>query len=165
MSSHPVDIHVGTKLRTKRTMMGLSQEALGEAVGITFQQIQRYEKGLNRIGSSRLYEFACILKTNVAYFFEDISTGSKGNSLLAHAAESEDGFQYDHLGNKEVLSLVRAFNNITDPLVRKRILHLLKSLADTDALSPEEPILGATPQDFDPEMADIGNDTFMHKKI
>jgi len=70
--SHPVDIHVGKRLRSRRTLLGMSQEELGKSVGVTFQQIQKYERGLNRIGSSRLYEFACILGVSVTYFFEDL---------------------------------------------------------------------------------------------
>ncbi|MCH2037853.1 MAG: helix-turn-helix domain-containing protein [Rickettsiales bacterium] len=126
MPSHPVDKHVGSRLRTRRTILGMSQEALGDAVGITFQQIQKYEKGLNRIGSSRLYEFACILNVDVSYFFEDIASGDDSISV---ANESYDEFKYDSLGNKEILTLVRAYNNIADAVVRKRILTLMKSLS------------------------------------
>lgn len=126
MPSHPVDQHVGSRLRTRRTILGMSQEALGDAVGITFQQIQKYEKGLNRIGSSRLYEFACILNVDVSYFFEDIVSGDGSTSV---ANESYDEFKYDSLGNKEILTLVRAYNNIADSVVRKRILTLMKSLS------------------------------------
>ena len=126
MPSHPVDKHVGSRLRTRRTILGMSQEALGDAVGITFQQIQKYEKGLNRIGSSRLYEFACILNVEVSYFFEEISSLSDNESI---ASESYDEFKYDSLGNKEILTLVRAYNNISDSVVRKRILTLMKSLS------------------------------------
>lgn len=125
MPAHPVDIHVGSRLRSRRTMLGMSQESLGEAVGVTFQQIQKYEKGLNRIGSSRLYEFARILSVGVSYFFENISAPTSLNSAVA---EPENVFEYENLGNKEVLTLVRAYNNIEDVEIRKRVLSLMKSL-------------------------------------
>ncbi len=130
MEPHPVDIHVGRKLRSRRTILGMSQEEIGEAVGITFQQIQKYERGLNRIGSSRLYEFACILGVGVSYFFEDFVDSSANAGGLA-----EDGasFEYEKLNNKEVLTLVRAYYAIPDVQIRKKMLSLIKSLSSSSA--------------------------------
>lgn len=128
MPSHPVDVHVGKRLRARRTLLGMSQESLGEAVGVTFQQIQKYEKGFNRIGSSRLYEFSRILDISVSYFFEEMDESSSEGGLTA-LKETSAVFEYNNLGNKEILTLVRAYNNITDVLVRKRVLSLIKVLS------------------------------------
>ncbi len=130
MTPHPVDMHVGKRLRSRRTLLGMSQEKLGEAVGVTFQQIQKYERGLNRIGSSRLYEFARVLSNSVSYFFEGMETVANDSSHPAMAEDSA-GFEYENLANKEVLSLVRAFSGITDQKVRKDILSLVKSLSNS----------------------------------
>lgn len=126
MASHPVDVHVGSRLRARRTMLGLSQEELGEAVGITFQQIQKYERGLNRIGSSRLFEFSKILKVNISYFFEELHTDKESDQTEQRASDSSST---NTANNKEVLTLVRAFNSITDPQVQKKVLSLIKSLS------------------------------------
>jgi transcriptional regulator with XRE-family HTH domain len=125
---HPVDIHVGQKLRSKRVMIGMSQEELGQAVGVTFQQIQKYEKGLNRIGSSRLYEFSKILNVPVSYFFEDMAGENNLNDANG-VAEPNGSFDHLKLDNKEILNLVRAYSLITDVEVRKKMLSLIKSLS------------------------------------
>lgn len=134
MAPHPVDHYVGRRLRSRRTLLGMSQENLGEAVGVTFQQIQKYERGLNRIGASRLYEFSRVLGVPVAYFFEDFFEGTaeqapNEESKAAGFSESLETYEYEKMGNKEVLTLVRSFHEIEDPLVRKRVLSLIKSLA------------------------------------
>jgi transcriptional regulator with XRE-family HTH domain len=129
MEPHPVDIHVGRRLRSRRTILGMSQEEIGEAVGITFQQVQKYERGLNRIGSSRLYEFSCLLGVNVSYFFEDLDKGGDG-SIAAGMAEEGASFEYEQLNNKEILTLVRSYYGIKDANVRKKMLSLMKSLAE-----------------------------------
>ncbi len=122
MEPHPVDIHVGKKLRARRTVLGMSQEAIGEAVGITFQQVQKYERGLNRIGSSRLYEFSCLLGVNVSHFFEGLQ-----KSLSEVATEESVS---EHLNNKEILTLVRAYSGIKAPSLQKKMLSLLKTMAE-----------------------------------
>lgn len=136
MSSHPVDVHVGKKLRSRRTMLGMSQENLGDSVGVTFQQIQKYERGLNRIGSSRLYQFSCSLGVSVAHFFEDYDDNVNSSQAFA---EDNSSFEYEKMNNKEILTLVRAYNSISSPQVRKKIVSLVKSLADEDI--NEEPLL------------------------
>lgn len=131
MAPHPVDIHVGRRLRSRRTILGMSQEEIGEAVGVTFQQIQKYERGLNRIGSSRLYEFACILGVGVSYFFEDYQSLSSSQKVYGTALQEEEKtFEYENLNNKEILNLVRSYYGIPDPAVRKKILSLIKSLSE-----------------------------------
>ncbi len=130
MEAHPVDIHVGKKLRSRRTILGKSQEEIGTAVGITFQQIQKYERGLNRIGSSRLYEFANLLGVGVSYFFEGLEVENGGVNIgIAGLAETSLSFEHEGLENKEILSLVRSYYSISNPQIRKKILSLMKSLS------------------------------------
>lgn len=130
MIPHPVDIHVGKRLRSRRTILGMSQEDIGSAVGITFQQVQKYERGLNRIGSSRLYEFSTLLGVSISYFFEDLSeSGKQKNNVLA---DGEFIFEHENLNNKEVMALVRSYHAINDPKIRKKILSLVKAIAASE---------------------------------
>ena len=135
MAQHPVDVHVGRRLRSRRTMLGMSQENLGDAVGVTFQQIQKYERGLNRIGSSRLYEFSRALNVPVAFFFEEFHDETTGNA--SEVNEGHNPFEYEKLANKEVLSLVRAYCGIGNQVVRKKLLALARSLSSAN-LSDED---------------------------
>lgn len=126
---HPIDIHVGKRLRARRTILGMSQEAIGTAIGVSFQQIQKYERGVNRMGASRLFDFAKILDTSVGYFFEDYQdaapSGASGlGEPLAPAFEYEDP-----LASRETLEMMRAYYQITSKPVRKRLLDLIKTLA------------------------------------
>ena len=130
--ANPIDVHVGSRMRLRRTLLGLSQGKLGKAVGLTFQQIQKYERGANRVGSSRLYALSRVLDVPVAYFFEEMSSevsgkGGKGVPGLAEAPQVE--FSADPLAKRETLELVRAYYRIKDPKVRKRFFGLAKSLA------------------------------------
>ena len=141
--TNDIDLHVGKRLRRRRRLLGLTQQQLAESVGIRFQQIQKYERGLNRIGASRLYEFSRILGVPVAYFFEEFmdesqdSTSKSGSTVLG-LSENDAVFEYEKLGNKEVLALVRSYYEIEDPLVRKRVLSLIKSLASPSASGSAE---------------------------
>lgn len=124
-------------------MLGMSQDNLGNAVGVTFQQIQKYERGLNRIGASRLYEFARVLNVPVSYFFEDLTEESgvsqpSSGTAQGHLAENGDIFQFEKLGNKEILTLVRSYYDIGDPQVRKKVLSLIRSLATSSSEEGEE---------------------------
>jgi len=130
-----VDIHVGGRLRQRRTLLGISQEKLGDAVGLTFQQIQKYERGANRIGASRIYEFSQVLDIPVSYFFEDMndltkSTRGRRVDPDGIAEEEKDELTTDPLARRETLELVRAYYKITQPKVRKRIFELTKTLAN-----------------------------------
>lgn len=139
MAPHPVDIHVGKCLRLRRTMLGMSQEALGDAIGVTFQQIQKYERGINRIGSSRLFNFARILGVGVSYFFETYDNGNETGRFTASGVVAEDTppeFSHEQLSNRETLELVRAFHKISDPQVRKKLQELIKSLARESSETP-----------------------------
>lgn len=127
--THPVDSHVGKRLRLRRKMLGFSQEDLGKSVGITFQQVQKYERGTNRICSSRLYEFAKILSVPVSYFFEEFEAAgfAEGEAPFEHEAQVAK----QDLENKETMSLVQAYYRIDDPMVRNKVLSLIKSLEKT----------------------------------
>ncbi len=114
-----IDIHVGSRVRLRRTFLGFGQGKLGKAVGLTFQQIQKYERGANRIGASRLYALSCALDVPVAFFFEDMppEISGKGDKSVPGPAE------------QEILELVHAYYRIKNPNVRKQLCHLAKSLA------------------------------------
>ncbi|MFO1112715.1 MAG: helix-turn-helix domain-containing protein [Rhodospirillales bacterium] len=132
---NPVDIHVGSRVRLRRTLLGLSQEKLGEAVGLTFQQIQKYERGANRIGASRLFEFSRILDVPVSFFFDDMADRMKAGETPAVPALSDQPqapLEPDPLTRRETLELVRAYYRISDPQVRKRLFELAKSLGTTE---------------------------------
>jgi transcriptional regulator with XRE-family HTH domain len=132
---HPVDVHVGARVRQRRTLLGMSQEKLGQAVGLTFQQIQKYERGSNRIGSSRLFEFSKVLDVPPSYFFEEMpvnvlvtkSGGQRGRRGMAEAASPFEDDK-DPLIKRETLELVRAYYKITDGRVRKRVFEMVKVL-------------------------------------
>jgi transcriptional regulator with XRE-family HTH domain len=130
----PVDIHVGSRVRLQRTLLGLSQEKLGEAVGLTFQQIQKYERGANRIGASRLHEFSQILDVPVSFFFDGLDKLSAKLPSLKHRLNGKNPDQEDFLQKRETLELVRAYYQIPDTLVRKRLFETIKALAKSTAL-------------------------------
>jgi len=128
---NPIDRHVGSRVRMRRMMVGISQEKLGDALGITFQQIQKYEKGTNRVGASRLQQIATILGVPVSYFFEDApESGNPPTSGFAEAAAPDyvSGF----LATSEGLQLIKAFSRITDARVRRRVVDLVAALADSE---------------------------------
>jgi len=128
---NPVDIHVGSRVRLRRTLLGLSQDKLGQALGLTFQQVQKYERGANRVGASRLFELSRILDVPVSFFFDDMP------DAIATAFETPAGgfrdrpqvsYEADSLSRRETLELVRAYYRIANPKVRKRLFELTKSL-------------------------------------
>lgn len=125
---NPIDIHVGSRIRLRRTMLGMSQEKLGESLGITFQQIQKYEKGTNRVGASRLQNISGILNVPVSFFFED-APGDQAVNASGMAEASSSNYVVDFLSSSEGLQLNRAFVKIGDPKVRRRIVDLVKALA------------------------------------
>jgi len=126
---NPVDMHVGSRLRLRRTLMGMSQEKLGEAVNLTFQQIQKYEKGANRVGASRLYQFSRILEVPPSFFFDDMPMELAGTAPPSTVDTESDALRHDPLSKRETLELVRAYYKISDPAVRKRLFELVKSVA------------------------------------
>jgi len=126
-SPHPIDVHVGTKVRIRRLMLNMSQDKLGDALGLTFQQIQKYEKGTNRIGASRLYQLAKILSVDVQFFYNDmdISGGAPG------FGESQATEFMSNLTSPESIQLCRYFSTIDNPQVRKKILDLIKAVSES----------------------------------
>lgn len=126
--THPVDVHVGSRVRLRRTLLGMSQGKLAEAVGLTFQQIQNYENGLNRMGASRLHQFSQILDVPISFFFDDLPEHIAGARHGTVALKTWDA-ERDHMARRETLELVRAYYRISEPAVRKRLFDLAKSIA------------------------------------
>jgi len=130
---NPIDVHVGARVRMRRMLLGMSQERLGEAIGLTFQQVQKYERGANRVGSSRLFDLARVLDVPVSYFFDEMSASTSARSpgrLRGMAEQKPLPFEPDPMAKRETLELVRAYYRITDSRVRKRVFELTKSLAN-----------------------------------
>ncbi len=133
----PVDVHVGARIRLRRTLLGMSQERLGDALGLTFQQVQKYERGANRVGASRLFDLSRILDVPINFFYENMtdatSAGGAAPRMATGFAEQQDGFGTDDtLSKRETLELVRAYYRIVDPNVRKRMYDLMRSMAPTE---------------------------------
>lgn len=128
---NPVDVHVGSRVRLRRTLLGLSQEKLGEAIGLTFQQVQKYERGANRIGASRLYDLSRVLDVPVSFFYEDMpdDTASMSPRNITQDVVEPESAEADPMTKRETLELVRAYYRITDSSIRKRVYDLTKSLA------------------------------------
>jgi transcriptional regulator with XRE-family HTH domain len=129
---NPIDRHVGARVRMRRMLIGMSQEKLGEALGLTFQQVQKYEKGTNRISASRLQQISETLNIPLSYFFKGapVSAGAVNGGFAE--SSSEDSYASDFVMTAEGLSLNRAFARITDPKVRKKIVDLVTTLAEGD---------------------------------
>ncbi|HWN49808.1 MAG TPA: helix-turn-helix transcriptional regulator [Xanthobacteraceae bacterium] len=129
---NPIDKHVGSRVRMRRMMLGMSQEKLGDALELTFQQVQKYEKGTNRIGASRLQQISQILQVPVAFFFEGAPHLVGG--ILPEGAEGAPSPTYvsDFLATSDGLSLTKAFMRIPDPKLRRRIVDLVQQIAGED---------------------------------
>ena len=108
----PIDVHVGSRIRLRRTLLGMSRERLGEALGLTFQQVQKYESGVNHVVASRLFDLSRVLEVPIGFFFDDVPDVV--------------------LSQRETLELVEAYYRIIDPAVRKRVLALVKSLGSVE---------------------------------
>ncbi len=128
---NPVDVHVGSRVRLRRTLLGLSQTMLGEAIGLTFQQVQKYERGVNRIGSSRLYDLARVLEVPVSFFFEEMpeDLASRTRAAARELAEPVTEFEPDRVAKRETLELVRAYYRISNPRVRRHLFEMVRALA------------------------------------
>ena len=127
----PVDIHVGARVRLRRTLLGMSQEKLGNALRLTFQQVQKYERGANRIGSSRLFQLSQILGVPVSFFFDEMAaeTSKKAEGM---AEGNKQVFEVDKLSRRETLELVRAYYKISDPVVRKKMFEMVKAVGNSE---------------------------------
>lgn len=127
---NPIDVHVGARVRLRRMILGISQEKLGRSLGLTFQQIQKYEKGANRIGASRLFDLSALLDVPIQYFFEDYAYA---NNAPAGLAEPDPGDAFmELLSSPEGVQLCRYFSVIKDQEVKRRVLDLVKSIAETE---------------------------------
>ncbi len=140
---NPIDIHVGSRMRMRRIMLGLSQQKLGESLGLTFQQVQKYERGTNRVGASRLWDLSNVLDVPITFFFEDMSHEIAGNSPRLRAGLAEElppavDFDPDPMAKRETLELARAYYRIKDSTVRKRIFDLVKAQARVDSGEEED---------------------------
>jgi transcriptional regulator with XRE-family HTH domain len=129
---NPTDVHVGSRIRMRRNILGMSQEKLGEHLGITFQQIQKYEKGTNRVGASRLQAIASILDVPVSYFFAD-APGQEPAELTGMSEGKSPHYVVDFVNSSEGLQLNRAFARIADQKIRRKIIELVKALAAEDS--------------------------------
>ena len=127
---NPIDIHVGSRVRLRRMMLGMSQEKLGEQLGITFQQIQKYEKGTNRIGASRLQHIARVLSVPVSFFFEDAPGGEADAGGLAE--HNSANYVVDFLSSSEGIQLNKAFVTIKDAKLRRKIIDLVRAIAGAE---------------------------------
>ncbi|HWB48796.1 MAG TPA: helix-turn-helix transcriptional regulator [Stellaceae bacterium] len=126
---NPIDVHVGSRVRLRRNMLGLSQEKLGEAIGLTFQQVQKYERGANRIGASRLLELSRVLDVPVSFFYDETDPVRAPAIPTGFAESPQEGFDSDPMRRRETLELVEAYYNIEDNATRRRLYDLAKSLA------------------------------------
>jgi len=128
-SPHPVDVHVGARLKLRRKLLGKTQGELGAAVGLTFQQIQKYERGSNRMGSSRLYQFAEFLDVPISFFFDDLPSDIENRVVSGYIPSDRPD---DVMMRDETLELVRMYYSVEPASVRKRLTELVKSLARAD---------------------------------
>jgi transcriptional regulator with XRE-family HTH domain len=128
----PVDIHVGSRVRLRRTLLGLSQDKLARAIGVSFQQLQKYERGTNRISASRLYALSKVRGVGISWFFEDAPSNTKRRSAPPaepKAANEGTAGEQDPMTANETVKLVRAYYMIEDPKVRKKILHMVRAVS------------------------------------
>jgi transcriptional regulator with XRE-family HTH domain len=126
---NPIDKHVGSRVRMRRMMLSMSQEKLGDALGLTFQQVQKYEKGTNRIGASRLQQISNILQVPVEFFFEGAPHAPGASRVEGFADAPSPAYVSDFLASSDGLSLTKAFMRINDPKLRRRIVDLVEQIA------------------------------------
>ncbi len=127
---HPVDVHVGARVRMRRAFLSMSQTTLGEAIGLTFQQVQKYERATNRVSSSRLVDLARVLDVPVEFFFEDMppAVAASPPAQGGGRAKKPPSYEPDPMAKRETLEFVRAYYKISDPEIRKRLRKLTKAL-------------------------------------
>lgn len=136
--ANPVDKHVGERVRMRRMVLGMSQERLGEQLGLTFQQVQKYEKGVNRIGASRLFDLAQVLSVPIQYFYENMPASLSGHAAAPGMADvPADSYVADFLSSRDSIELNRAFARITDPRIRRSIVDMVRSVAGEEPSTTE----------------------------
>ncbi len=126
----PIDVHVGARLRQRRTLLGMNQTNLGDALGLTFQQVQKYENGMNRIAASRLFVLSGVLDVPIEHFFDDMPTAVAASSPAQGGgkAKKPPSYEADPMAKRETLELVRAYYKISDPEIRKHLFAMTKTL-------------------------------------
>jgi transcriptional regulator with XRE-family HTH domain len=129
---NPIDKHVGSRVRMRRMMLGMSQEKLGDALGLTFQQVQKYEKGTNRIGASRLQQIAHILQVQVSFFFEGAPAAITSLKSDSMGEAPSPAYVSDFLATSDGLALTKAFMRIDDSKLRRRIVDLVEQIASRE---------------------------------
>lgn len=141
---NPIDVHVGNRIRLRRTILGYSQQYMANKLGLTFQQIQKYEKGGNRVGASRLWDISKVLKVSMDFFFEDMDKnveaqspmmllGMTDNESLSMLAEEVDDIEMDPMKRKETLELVRAYYRISNRKLAKQIFDLISTVSRSNS--------------------------------
>ena len=127
---NPIDVHVGARVRRRRTLLGMTQTKVGDAIGLSFQQMQKYERGANRIGASRLFGLSRVLDVPIEYFFDDMPTAVAASSptLGGGRAKKLTSYEPDPMAKQETLQLVRAYYKIKDAEIRKRLYELTKAV-------------------------------------
>lgn len=131
--ANPMDAHVGSRVRLRRMLLGMSQEKLREQLGLTFQQVQKYEKGVNRIGASRLFDLAKVLGVPIQFFYDEAPPSApQGLYAPGMAERPQEGFVIDFLSSRDGLELNKAFVRITDPKVKRAVVDLVRALAGED---------------------------------
>ncbi|WP_291843848.1 helix-turn-helix transcriptional regulator [Maricaulis sp.] len=126
---NPIDIHVGSRIRLRRQLLKMSQEKLGDELGVTFQQVQKYERGANRVGASRLYRLSRVLEVPVQFFFEGLAEPADATGM---AEGDQTPIVYDFIQSSDGVSLAESFSRIKDSKVRRRVLQLVRTLATED---------------------------------
>jgi len=129
---NPIDKHVGSRVRMRRMMLGMSQEKLGNALGLTFQQVQKYEKGTNRIGASRLQQIAQILQVAVSFFFEGAPHLAPSTRMEGMSEAPSPAYVSDFLATSDGLALTKAFMRISDSKLKRRIVDLVEQIATSE---------------------------------
>ena len=128
---NPIDVHVGERIRRRRRALGISQDRLAEEIGLTFQQVQKYERGTNRVSASKLYQAARVLQAPVSYFFEGLPTTTPGV-----AEDEQAAFVHEMAPSPEEREMALLMSRIADKRVRRRLLELVRSMGDSDAEPP-----------------------------
>jgi transcriptional regulator with XRE-family HTH domain len=136
---HPIDVHVGSRVRLRRLMLSMSQEQLGASIGLTFQQVQKYERGANRIGASRLYYLGRVLDVPIEFFYSDVDPVRAPAMPGGFAEPPAAAFDADPLRKRETIELVEAYYAIVDSAVRRRLFELARALAAESENPPSGP--------------------------
>ena len=140
---NPIDVHIGARIRLRRTLLGMSQEKLGEAIGLTFQQVQKYERGANRIGGSRMWDLSRVLDVPVSFFYDDMTAATQAASpkaLITGTAapqSGQDGIEPDAMCRRETLELVRDYYAIPTDHQRHAIRQIIKAVTAHHPLAAE----------------------------